>query len=124
MKNSIAIKGLLATFLILFLAVAPVLAQKPPKKAEAKIQVSGNCGMCEKRINAALDVPGVIFSSWDRVSKTATVVYKPRKISEQKLHELIASVGHDTNKVKADTTVYSKLPGCCLYRENDNTHWD
>lgn len=124
MKNAIAIKGLLATLFFLVLAAAPVLAQKAPKKAEAKIQVSGNCGMCEKRINAALDVPGVIFSSWDRVSKTATVAYKPRKISEQKLHELIASVGHDTDKVKADTAVYKKLPGCCLYRDNANTHWD
>lgn len=124
MKNSIAIKGLLATLFFLFLAAAPVLAQKSPKKAEAKIQVSGNCGMCEKRINAALDVPGVMFSSWDRVSKTATVAYKPRKISEQKLHELIAGVGHDTDKAKADTAVYKKLPGCCLYRDNANTHWD
>ncbi len=124
MKNTINFKGLLALLFILFFSIQSGVAQKPPKKAEAKIQVSGNCGMCEKRINAALDVPGVIFSSWDRVSKTATIVYKPRKISEQKLHELIAAVGHDTDKVKADTAVYSKLPGCCLYRDNANTHWD
>jgi copper chaperone CopZ len=124
MKKSIVIKGLLASIFFLFLANSSVFAQKPPKKAEVKIQVSGNCGMCERRINNALDVPGVIFSSWDRVSKTATIAYKPRKISEQKLHELIAAAGHDTDKVKADTSVYSKLPGCCLYRENPNTHWD
>lgn len=122
MKNSIVIKGLLASIFFLFLANSSVFAQKPPKKAEIKIQVSGNCGMCERRINNALDVPGVIFSSWDRVSKTATIAYKPRKISEQKLHELISAAGHDTNTLKADTAVYSKLPGCCLYRENANTH--
>jgi copper chaperone CopZ len=124
MKNSLFIKGLLASIFFLFLANSSVFAQKPPKKAEIKIQVSGNCGMCERRINNALDVPGVIFSSWDRVSKTATIAYKPRKISEQKLHELIAAAGHDTDKVKSDTSVYSKLPGCCLYREHPNTHWD
>lgn len=124
MKKSIVIKGLLASILFLFLATSSVFAQKPPKKAEIKIQVSGNCGMCEKRINNALDVPGVIFSSWNRVSKTATIAYKPRKISEQKLHDLIAAVGHDTDKIKADTAVYKKLPGCCLYRDNANTHWD
>lgn len=124
MKKSIVFKGLMATFFILAFASATTMAQKAPKKAEVKIQVSGNCGMCEKRINNALDVPGVIFSSWDRVSKTATIAYKPRKISEQKLHELIAAVGHDTDKAKADTAVYKKLPGCCLYRDNANTHWD
>lgn len=124
MKNSIIVKGLMAILFILFFTVQATQAQKPPKKAEAKIQVSGNCGMCEKRINNALDVPGVVFSSWDRVSKTATIAYKPRKITEQKLHELIAAVGHDTDKVKADTAVYKKLPGCCLYRDNANTHWD
>lgn len=124
MKNSIVIKGLLATLFLCVFASVAVMAQKPPKKAEVKIQVSGNCGMCEKRINTALDVPGVIFSSWDRVSKTATIAYKPRKITEQKLHELIAAAGHDTDKAKADTAVYQKLPGCCLYRDNANTHWD
>jgi copper chaperone CopZ len=124
MQHTSICKGLLAILLCFFFAAPTAFSQKPPKKAELKIQVSGNCGMCEKRINEALDLPGVIFSGWDRVSKTATIVYKPRKISEQQLHEKIAAVGHDTDKMKADTAVYKKLPGCCLYRDNANTHWD
>lgn len=124
MKNLQIAIGFFATLLAIALITSSAIAQKAPKKAEAKIQVSGNCGMCEKRINDALDVSGVIFSSWDRISKTATIVYKPRKISEQRLHELIAAAGHDTEKAKADTAIYKKLPGCCLYRDNANTHWD
>jgi len=99
-------------------------AQKLPKKAEVKFNVYGNCGMCEKRIETALDVKGISFSDWDRNTKEVYIKYNPRIISEEKLHKLIAAVGHDTDKTKADTTVYSKLPGCCLYRENPNTHSD
>lgn len=99
-------------------------AQKPPKKAEVKFTVYGNCGMCEKRIETALDVKGISFSDWDRHTKEVYIKYNPRVISEDELHKLIAAVGHDTDKAKADTTVYRKLPGCCLYRENPNTHSD
>jgi len=101
-----------------------VEAQKLPKKAEVKFTVYGNCGMCEKRIENALDVKGITFSDWDRNTKEVFIKYNPRIISEDELHKLIAGVGHDTDKAKADTTIYSKLPGCCLYRENPNTHSD
>lgn len=99
-------------------------AQKPPKKAELRFTVSGNCGMCEKRIETALDVKGVNFADWDRETKEILIKYNPRVITEEEVHKKIAAVGHDTPKVKADTTVYVKLPGCCLYRENPNTHND
>jgi hypothetical protein len=121
LKNTprfILIVGLLLTMTQL------VSAQKPPKKAEVKFTVYGNCGMCEKRIESALDVKGISFSDWDRNTKEVYIKYNPRVVSEDELHKLIAGVGHDTNKTKADTTVYSKLPGCCLYRENPNTHSD
>jgi bacterioferritin-associated ferredoxin len=100
----------------------PVAAQKPPKKAMLEIQVSGNCGMCQRRIQNALDVNGIMTASWDRQTKKAEIIYNPRKISEQQIHDLIAGVGHDTEKVKAQKEVYEKLPGCCLYRDNANTH--
>lgn len=116
--RSLFIVGLLLTMTQL------VSAQKPPKKAEIKFTVYGNCGMCEKRIEKALDVKGISFSDWDRNTKEVYIKYNPRIVSEDELHKLIAAVGHDTDKAKADTTVYSKLPGCCLYRENPNTHSD
>lgn len=120
MKNSIALVALL----FIFLFASPIFAQKPPKKAELNIEVSGNCGMCERRINDALDVKGVSFSSWDRYTKKMLVVYNPRKITDKEIHDLIAGTGHDTNLVKAKDEVYKKLPGCCLYRENNNPHED
>lgn len=117
------------TMLITIIALAGILinttnsqAQKPPKKATVEITVSGNCGMCERRINTALDTKGIMASSWDRHTKKAEIVYNPRKISENEIHELIAGVGHDTEKLKAKKEVYEKLPGCCQYRDNANTH--
>lgn len=120
MKNFLSI-GLLA-IAFFFVSNQDAAAQKPPKKATLNIEISGNCGMCERRINNALDVAGVMNSSWDRHTKKAEIVYNPRKISETKIHELIAAAGHDTEKTKAKDEVYQKLPGCCLYRDGGNTH--
>ncbi len=47
--------------LLLFTFLATGLLATAQKKAEIAFQVSGVCGMCEDRIERALDVPG---SSW------------------------------------------------------------
>ncbi len=124
MKILIKTQHILVTLGLLLTISWAASAQKPPKKAEVKFIVYGNCGMCEKRIEKALDVKGISFSDWDRYTKEVYIKYNPRILSEEELHKLIAAVGHDTDKAKADTAVYSKLPGCCLYRENPNTHSD
>lgn len=91
------------------------------KNVTASIKVYGNCGMCKERIETALDNPGIKMAKWDTKTKNLEVVYNSKKISEQKIHELIAAVGHDTDKVKADNEVYAKLPFCCLYRDHDHS---
>jgi hypothetical protein len=44
------------------------------------------------------------------------VAYNSKKITEQKLHEILAGAGHDTQKVRAKDEDYAKLSGCCKYR--------
>ena len=73
--------------------------------------------MCETRIEKALDVPGVIMAEWDVETKKAKVAYKTKVISEEQIHQLIANVGHDTDKIKATDEVYANIHGCCKYRE-------
>ena len=90
------------------------------KNVKSNIKVFGNCAMCKERIETALDHTGIKMASWDSKTKSLEVVYNSRKITEQKIHELIAEVGHDTEKVKAKDEVYSKLPFCCLYRDHDH----
>jgi periplasmic mercuric ion binding protein len=91
------------------------------KTVKADIKVYGNCGMCKTRIETALDKAGIKLASWNSKSKNLEVVYNPKKITEQKIHELVASVGHDTDKVKAKNEVYAELPFCCLYRDHDHS---
>lgn len=85
-------------------------------KLTAEFTAKGCCGMCEDRIVAALDVPGVRMAAWDRSEEKATVVYKPNKIAAERLEQLVAEVGHDTDRFTADDEAYAGLADCCKYR--------
>lgn len=83
-----------------------------------KIEVKGNCGMCEKRIEkAALSVDGVSKADWNKETKQMELVFDDTKTNLDKIEVAIATVGHDTPKHKAKDEVYKKLPDCCLYRK-------
>lgn len=84
---------------------------------EDSIFVSGNCEMCKVRIEKSLDKKGVKLAVWNQETKNLFIAYKPNKISEEEIHEAIASVGHDTKKKKAADAVYAELPFCCLHRD-------
>jgi len=81
-----------------------------------KIKVSGNCGMCETRIEKAVKaVDGVSKADWDKETKMLDVTFDDTKTTADKIEVAIAKVGHDTPHHKAKTEVYDKLPGCCKY---------
>lgn len=84
---------------------------------EIDIEVQGECGMCQDRIETtALNVIGVTTASWDEDTKILHITYEKGLFDEMELHKAIAAVGHDTPKVKADKSVYNSLPKCCMYR--------
>jgi copper chaperone CopZ len=103
--------------LLLFISFFSSYAQE--KVVKTKFKVFGNCSMCKQRIETALEVKGIKTATWSSTTKELDVVYNKSKISEQKIHEIVASVGHDTELVKAKDNTYSELPFCCLYRDND-----
>ena len=81
-----------------------------------KIEVKGNCGMCEKRIEkAASAVEGVSKADWNKDTKQLEVTFDDAKTNMDKIEVAVAKVGHDTPHHKATTEVYDKLPGCCKY---------
>jgi copper chaperone CopZ len=81
-----------------------------------KIKVKGNCGMCESRIEKAVNkVNGVAKADWNKETKMLEVTYDEAKTSSDKIEIAIAKVGHDTPNYKAKDEVYNKLPGCCKY---------
>lgn len=89
------------------------------KVVEDSISVSGNCVMCKRRIEAALDLPGIKAADWNVKTKKLFIAYKSEKISALEIHKAVAAIGHDTDKVKAKDEVYAELAFCCLYRDHD-----
>ncbi|MCO6479030.1 MAG: TonB-dependent receptor [Phaeodactylibacter sp.] len=85
-----------------------------------RFHVDGVCGMCEERIeNAALSTVGVRYAHWDIPSKLLTVTLSPEPFDEGALHQNIANVGHDTEKMKAPDEAYEALHACCKYRSEE-----
>ena len=115
-KGSLYLSGMMTRFLLLVvMALTAVYAQA--QKAELTFGVSGLCGMCEDRIEAAFDQKGIVAADYDLEKKTIHVVYKTKKWDEERLHKLATAVGHDTDKYKADDEVYANIHGCCKYRD-------
>jgi len=104
--------------LIVLLSVISIttFGQKQSKYQEINFKVSGVCGMCENRIEGALDVSGIRLAEWNSKTDNCRVVYNTTKFTELQIHQLIADVGHDTDKVKAKSEVYNKLNSCCKYK--------
>lgn len=109
-------------YIVLLFLISSIASFAQEKIVKAKIKVYGNCVMCKQRIETALDVKGIKAASWSSETKELDVVYNKTKISEQKIHEIIASIGHDTDLVKAKDNVYTELPFCCLYRDHDHSN--
>ena len=87
-----------------------------PNTATKTFKVSGVCVMCEHRIENSLKKSAGIWSAnWDENSETLQVKYNKTKINPDKIQQLVAAVGHDTEKFKAQDDVYAKLPDCCHY---------
>jgi periplasmic mercuric ion binding protein len=109
----------------LFLAIvllvtvdANIQAQTGAKTSGSKTEsfkVWGACEMCKDRIEKTVKAEGATNASWDVKTKMVTLTYNPSKTNVDALSKKLASVGHDTEKYKADDKVYEALPGCCHY---------
>ena len=81
-----------------------------------KIEVKGNCGMCESRIEKAVKgIDGVSKADWAKTTRKLEVTFDDAKTSVDKIEVAIAKAGHDTPHHKATDDVYNKLPDCCKY---------
>lgn len=82
-----------------------------------EIPVQGACGMCKGRIEeAAKTVEGVEVAVWDQETDMLTIE-TTKGTDVMMVHKAVSTVGHDTDKMKADDEVYTALPGCCKYRD-------
>lgn len=90
-------------------------AQNAANAKKETFKVSGNCEMCQKRIEKAAKINGVNSAKWDVDKKTLTLTYNPTKTNSDQVQKSIASAGYDTEKVKANDKAYKSLPDCCQY---------
>ena len=90
-------------------------AQKT-KNTTTNFWVAGACGMCEKTIETAVDVKGVVAYDYDLTAHRLTITFNPTKITIDKIHALINAAGYDTEKSNATDAQYDRVHGCCKYR--------
>ncbi|MBX2905707.1 MAG: cation transporter [Taibaiella sp.] len=80
-----------------------------------KITVSGNCGMCKKKIESAAKEAGAKKAEWDADSKVLTVKYNQKETSNDAIQKKVAETGYDTEKYTATMDAYNRLHSCCQY---------
>ena len=89
-----------------------LVAQKT--KTES-FKVSGECGMCEKKIEKAAKTAGATYADWNKDTKVITVKYKSSTSDLAKIQKGIADAGYDNAGAKASSDAYDNLDDCCKY---------
>lgn len=123
MKKVILSAAVLSTVMLTTNAVGAVLKlenstiiSKHDDKKNDSFKVYGNCGMCEKTIEGALEgIKGIDKADWNKETKMMDVVYHTHDISLDDIKKKIAAVGYDTEEYRASEKTYNNLPGCCQY---------
>ena len=101
------------SLITLFLAIANLSIGQKAKTETFK--VSGECGMCKKKIEKAAKDAGACFATWNIQTKMLKVTYNVSNTSVPAIQERIAGVGYDTPGYKSSDEAYNKLDACCQY---------
>ena len=107
-------KSISVAFSLLFLSTIAFAQVKTET-----IKVSGNCGMCETKIEKAAKEAGATTAEWSSETKQITVKYNSSTTNAAKIQQAIAKVGYDTQDFRATNESYDKLHGCCKYERAD-----
>ncbi|MDX2359465.1 MAG: heavy metal-associated domain-containing protein [Crocinitomicaceae bacterium] len=109
-------KKAIFTTIVLALISLSSFGQADIKKKKETFTVYGNCGMCERTIEAAVtDQKGVFSADWNQETKKMVVSYNPEKITLEKIKQRIANAGYDSDSHRATDKKYNALHGCCQY---------
>ena len=102
-------------FTFLFAAASLGSCSNGTFNTKSEFKVWGNCTMCKKTIENAVDVKGVMKANWDKDTKMMQVSYDSTLIKLDAMQQLIALSGYDTEKYTADENSYNGLHECCHY---------
>ena len=108
-------KKTISILILSFLTLYTTLTFAKDETTKASFKVNGNCESCKKRIEKAAKTEGVKSAVWNIDTQILTVTFAPAKISVDLIQQNIAKAGHDTEKYKAEESIYKNLPQCCQY---------
>jgi copper chaperone CopZ len=100
--------------IVSFLVTLTVQAQIKNAKIEI-VNVSGNCGMCQRLIEKTGTIKNIVKTDWDVETKQATITYNTKKTNIDDILKRVAAVGYDNDKYTAPDEAYNKLHSCCRY---------
>jgi len=87
--------------------------------AETKFWVRGNCEMCKKTIETALnETSGVAAATYNLSANEAVISFDSTQIDIEALHKTVADAGYETQSTLADPGAYNDLPLCCKKKED------
>ena len=116
--KTLRIYSLLSLFLAIAVLSLPMNSFAQKTKTET-FNVSGECGMCKKKIEKAAKEAGATNAVWSEQTKLLKVSYSVTGTSASAIQQKIAEAGYDTPQYKATEDAYNALPQCCQYaREN------
>jgi periplasmic mercuric ion binding protein len=99
---------------ILFCCSLSAAAVAQSVKTET-FHVSGNCGMCETKIEKAAKSAGASYAEWNKDTKVITVKYDSKSTDAARIQQGIAGAGYDNVGARATDDAYNKLHSCCKY---------
>lgn len=109
-------KNIVIAICLLIVGYTMQAQEKKNKNAKYTIAVSGNCGLCKKRIEkAAYGVNGVKSAVWSADTQQLVLVVNEEKTTISDIKKTISKVGHDSEEEKATTEAYESLHHCCKY---------
>lgn len=101
---------------LVLLLTSQVLSSQIRNLESLDIQISGNCSMCESRIEKAGFKKKIAKVDWDENTKIAQISFDKKKTTLVEILKRIALAGYDNEQFLAPDDVYNKLPSCCQYK--------
>lgn len=93
--------------------------EKKSKNKRVSFKVTGNCEMCEKKIEkAAFSIKGVKSADWNNEQQSIFLIIDETKCNTLDVATAIAKAGYDSELLKATDEDYNNLHGCCQYKRD------
>ncbi len=102
-------------FLLASVCACIAITGSAQKTKTETFNVSGNCGMCEAKIEKAAKSAGANYAEWNKDTKIITVKFSSTTSNLAKIQKSIADAGYDNVGAKAKDETYDKLHSCCKY---------